>query len=102
MASNSEFAKFKRTLNPTNRSLGAALAPREEQAAKEEVVSREEVAPREEISTKTTNPDKKQVSHYMDRGLLESLGVLKARSGKSMSTLYEEAIIDLLEKYNVK
>ena len=87
MATRNEFEKFKSGMNPTTRSLGAALAPK---------------ADNERTSSKTTDPNKKQVSHYMDRHLLESLGVLEARSGKSMSVLYEEAIFDLLQKYNVR
>ncbi len=88
MSKSSEFEKFKSGMNPTSRSLGAALAPRTEAPV---------------ASTgKTTDPSKKQVSHYMDEHLLEQLGVLKAKSHKSMSALYEEAIYDLLQKYNIR
>lgn len=81
-----EFQKFKNTMNPTVKSLGAALS------STTKVV---------EAKGKTTDPSKKQVSHYMDRTLLELLGVLKARSGRTMSELYEEAISDILAKYNI-
>ncbi|MCQ2177805.1 MAG: hypothetical protein MJY42_02840 [Bacteroidales bacterium] len=86
MAKVSEFEKFKSGLsgNPTTRSLGAAI-------------SRKTEAP--VITGKTTDPNKKQVSHYMDEHLLEQLGILKVKSRKSMSALYEEAIYDLLKKY---
>jgi len=88
MSKSSEFEKFKSGMNPTTRSLGAALAPKAEVSA---------------VSTgKTTDPTKKQVSHYMDEHLLEQLGILKAKSRKSMSALYEEAIYDLLQKYNIR
>lgn len=86
MAKVSEFEKFKSGLsgNPTSRSLGAAIKGNQEAPA---------------VSGKTTDPNKKQVSHYMDEHLLEQLGILKVKSKKSMSALYEEAVYDLLKKY---
>ena len=38
----------------------------------------------------------------MDEHLLEQLGILKAKSKKYMSALYEEAIYDLLIKYGMR
>lgn len=93
MSKNSEFEKFKSGMSlPTTRSLGAAIGVG---GSREEKVERP-------ASGKTTDPTKKQVSHYMDEHLLEQLGILKAKSRKSMSALYEEAIYDLLQKYNIR
>lgn len=90
MAKVSEFEKFKSGLSAaSSRSLGAALSPRGE----EPVVA---------STGKTTDPTKKQVSHYMDEHLLDQLAMLKIKSKKSMSALYEEAIYDLLQKYNIR
>lgn len=88
MSKASEFEKFKSGMSSSpSRSLGAALAPKREEPV---------------ASGKTTDPTKKQVSHYMDEHLLEQLGILKAKTRKSMSALYEEAIYDLLQKYNAR
>lgn len=92
MSKNSEFEKFKNGMSlPVTRSLGAAISGTRER----ETVERP-------ASGKTTDPTKKQVSHYMDEHLLEQLGILKAKSKKSFSELYEEAVYDLLIKYGMR
>ena len=94
MSKNSEFEKFKNGMSlPTTRSLGAAIGVGGNRD--KEIVERPSTG-------KTTDPTKKQVSHYMDEHLLEQLGILKAKSKKSMSALYEEAIYDLLIKYGMR
>lgn len=96
MGKNSEFEKFKSGMSlPSTRSLGAAIGV----GNREREVEDRPVRP---STGKTTDPTKKQVSHYMDEHLLEQLGILKAKSKKSMSALYEEAVYDLLIKYGMR
>lgn len=77
-----QFEKFKRGMNTP--SLGAALeAPAKQEAVESAVASR----------------PKKQVSHYLDPELISNLTILKARTGRTVQDLYEEAILDLFHKY---
>lgn len=41
-----------------------------------------------------------RITHWLDNGLVRKLNALAKREGTSKSTLFDEAIRDLLEKYN--
>lgn len=86
--SNKEFEKFKNGLNgnKTNTmTLKSALSS---------------PGPVHSINSnaKTINR-KKQVSFYLDQSILERLGILKAKTQRSFSDFYEEALLELLKKY---
>lgn len=83
MAKMDQFEKFKQGMKAP--SLGAAL----EASEKAEPVKR----------AAEPSVQKKQVSHYLRPEVIMNLNILKARIGRSVSDLYEEAIEDLLHKY---
>lgn len=90
----SEFDKFKKGMAGGGRSLGDALG------LGGSSVNMKDQKVVETPTGKTTDPSKKQVSHYIDKSLAIKLNMLKAVSGKSMSELYEEAVMDLLAKHS--
>lgn len=81
-----QFERFKQGMKAP--SLGAAL-----EASEKSEPQRKVDAPAARSAAK------KQVSHYLDSELIMNLTILKARTGRSVSELYEEAIQDLLHKY---
>lgn len=48
---------------------------------------------------KTTDPSKRQVSHYVDKDILTRLGIFKAVHHVSVSEIYERALVMFLDHY---
>ncbi len=48
---------------------------------------------------KTTDPSKRQVSHYIDKDLLTRVGIFKAVHHVSVSEIYERALVMFLDYY---
>lgn len=88
------FEKFREATLGEDRSLSGALNSKAED--KTEEVRKEEKAEKPAAAKK----DRKLVSFYLDGELFRKLGVLKFEEGTKYEDLYNEAVRDLLVKYN--
>lgn len=98
------FEKFKQA-TLSSPSLSEAIKPSEQQTAPVQAAPAAPVktfspAPVQEFSSVQEKPRVEQVSFFLDRELKRKFGMLKYELGVQYKDLYEEAIRDLLKKYD--
>jgi len=87
------FEKFREATLGEDRSLSGALNAKTD--AKDEEVKTDDKA-----KPAASRKDRKLVSFYLDGESFRKLGVLKFETGTKYEDLYNEAVRDLLVKYN--
>lgn len=100
------FEKFK-AATLSSPSLSDAIKPtapaapaQEEQAVSPASAPVQEPAAKPVTPAKPEKPALEQVSFFIDKELKKAVGLLKYEQGVQLKDLYEEAIRDLLKKYN--